>query len=401
MNKTPSSNRTTVGIFGNTNSGKSSLFNGITNTDISIISNVKGTTTDPVIKLMELIPAGPITLIDTAGLNDETILGDARVKKTLKSLNRIDYGIYVIDINNFNEEEAKDFEKFKINFTNKKVPFTLIFNKTDLCNDEVLKGYKKQYKDAYFISSINKSQLDDFKTYLANELIKYQKEEISLLGGLVEPYSNVLLVAPQDSEAPKGRLILPQAQLIRDCLDNKILCTVCTLENLEETIDNCKSIALCVTDSQAFKEVEEILPKDIPLTSFSILFARQKGNIDTLIEGIEKISLLKDGDKILMAEVCTHNISHEDIGRVKIPKALQNKTGKKLEFVYATGRDYPENLNEYALVVHCGGCMITPKEMNNRINFSVVQGVPITNYGTLLAYCIGILDRSIKPLKNK
>ncbi len=399
MNKTPSSNRTTIGIFGNTNSGKSSIFNGLTNTDISIVSNIKGTTTDPVIKLMELIPAGPITLIDTAGLNDETILGDERVKKTLKSLNRIDYGIYVIDSCNFNEKEQKDFEKFKINFTKKNIPYTLVFNKIDLCEENTLKNLKNQFSNSYFISCNSQEKVDDFKKFLANEILKFQKEEVSLLKGLVPEFSNILLVAPQDSEAPKGRLILPQAQLIRDCLDNNLLCSVCTLDTLKETIENSKEISLCVTDSQAFKEVESILPSEIPLTSFSILFARQKGDIDALINGIKKIKDLQDGDKILMAEVCTHNISHEDIGRVKIPKALKNKTGKNLEFIYATGRDYPENLEQFALVVHCGGCMITPKEMNNRISFSQEKGVPITNYGTLLAYCKGILDRAVEPVK--
>ncbi len=399
MNKTPSSNRTTVGIFGNTNSGKSSLFNGITNTDISIVSDINGTTTDPVIKLMELIPAGPITLIDTAGLNDTTILGNERVKKTLKSLNRIDYGIYVIDLSTYSEKETKDFEDFKKRFDEKKIPYTLVFNKVDLLESDLLEKTKKDFLNAYFITCKSSKEIDEFKKYLADELVKNQNIEKSLLKDLLPKNSNVILVAPQDSEAPKGRLILPQAQIIRDCLDNDILCSVCTVETLQQTINNSKKIDLCITDSQAFKEVETILDDNIPLTSFSILFARQKGDINILVQGVEQINNLKDGDKILMAEVCTHNISHEDIGRVKIPNALKKKTGKNLEFVYSTGRDYPNDLADYSLVVHCGGCMITPKEMNNRISLSIENGVPITNYGTLLAFCNGILEKSIAIIK--
>lgn len=396
MNNTPQSNRTHIGIFGETNSGKSSLFNAITNTNISIVSDVKGTTTDPVTKAMELIPYGPVVFIDTAGLNDNTELGLARIDKTLKSLNRINYAIYVADINLF---DLSQYESMQQSFNKKNINHILVFSKIDIATNKVIENYKSKYKNAIFLNTNNKNDIENLRTVLVNNLQKSVVEEPSLLEGILDIGNHIVMVAPIDSEAPKGRLILPQTQLIRSSLDNGITCSVCTVDTLQSTIDICKRIDLVVTDSQVFGEVDSIVCTDIPLTSFSILMARQKADIDILIDGTNKISNLQNGDKILISEVCTHNISHEDIGRVKIPKLLKQKTGKDLIFDFVVGRDYPDNIGDYSLIVHCGGCMITRKEMENRLDISIENNVPIANYGTVLAYCNGILERSIEILK--
>lgn len=397
MNNTPQSNRTHIGIFGETNSGKSSLFNAITNTNISIVSDIKGTTTDPVTKAMELIPYGPVVFIDTAGLNDNTELGLARIDKTLKSLNRINYAIYVVDINAF---DISQYEYMQQLFKNKNINHILVFSKIDIATNEVIENYKNKYKNAIFLNTNNKNDIENLRTLLVKNLEKSVVEEPSLLEGLLDKGSHVIMVTPIDSEAPKGRLILPQTQLIRAALDNGITCSVCTVETLQNAIDICKRIDLVVTDSQVFGEVNSILGDNIPLTSFSILMARQKADIDILIDGTNKICNLQDGDKILISEVCTHNISHEDIGRVKIPKLLKQKTGKDLIFDFVVGRDYPDNITDYALIVHCGGCMVTTKEMQNRLDLAIDNGVPIANYGTVLAYCNGILERSIQIINK-
>lgn len=391
MNTTPQGNRTHIGIFGETNAGKSSLFNAITNTDISIISDVEGTTTDPVKKAMELLPFGPIMLIDTAGINDTSKLGNERVGKTLEVLSKIDYALYVADVSNFNkthyENTIAKFDKYKISHA-------LIFTKCDL--NANLKQLQKKYNDAFFINTNDEKHIEKIKNFLCDELGKKIGKEKLLIADLIPKYSQLILVAPQDSEAPKGRLILPQAQLIRECLDNDILCSVCTLETLQKTIESLKKVDLVVTDSQVFKEVDKILPSYIKLTSFSILYANQKGEIDHLKKGLDVIRNLKENDKILMAEVCTHNVSHEDIGRYKIPKMLKAKTNKNLNFEYVTGKDFDINLLKHSLIIHCGGCMITRKDMTNRIQLSYEKDIPITNYGMLIAYCTGILERSLE-----
>ncbi len=391
MNTTPQGNRTHIGIFGETNAGKSSLFNAITNTDISIISDVEGTTTDPVKKAMELLPFGPIMLIDTAGINDTSKLGNERVGKTLEVLSKIDYALYVADVSNFNkthyENTIAKFDKYKISHA-------LIFTKCDL--NANLKQLQKKYNDAFFINTNDEKHIEKIKNFLCDELGKKIGKEKLLIADLIPKYSQLILVAPQDSEAPKGRLILPQAQLIRECLDNDILCSVCTLETLQKTIESLKKVDLVVTDSQVFKEVDKILPSYIKLTSFSILYANQKGEIDHLKKGLDVIRNLKENDKILMAEVCTHNVSHEDIGRYKIPKMLKAKTNKNLNFEYVTGKDFDINLSKHSLIIHCGGCMITRKDMTNRIQLSYEKDIPITNYGMLIAYCTGILERSLE-----
>lgn len=366
MNNTPQSNRLHVGIFGKTNVGKSTLFNSITETDTAIVSDIPGTTTDPVQKAMELVPFGPIVLIDTAGLNDDTSLGRKRTEKTDKLLKRVDFAIYVIEAGDENKNEYEEFAKMGI-------PHLKV----------VTKGHTKP-------------DIEALKNSLSHELCKIKKDSETLLGDLLAPGSTVLMVVPLDSEAPKGRLILPQAQLIRDCLDNSFMAYVSTEKELETALANIKKVDLVVTDSQIFGPVSEKVPENILLTSFSILMARQKGGIETLLKGLDIINRLKDHDKILVSEVCTHNHTHEDIGRVKIPAALRKLTGKKLDFDFTAGRDYPEDLSRYALIIHCGACMITPREMKNRILAANKAKVPITNYGLFLAFASGILKRSIE-----
>ncbi len=395
MQNTPNGFRINVGIFGETNVGKSSLFNAITKTDIAIVSDISGTTTDPVKKAMELIPFGPIVLIDTAGLGDNSALGSERIKKTYKSLMEIDYAIYLTDINNF---DLAMYESTVSSFKEKKVKHLLVFTKIDLAEDKKINKLKEQYTEALFINNNIEEDVEKLRVRLVDELSKVKKHTTSFLADILEEQSKVVLVCPIDSEAPKGRLILPQAQIIRDCLDNNFLCNVCTFNTIEKTLEINKDVDLVITDSQLFKEVNEFLPDNIPLTSFSILMARQKAGFDSFIEGTQKIANLKDGAKILMAEVCTHNISHEDIGRVKIPNLLKNKIGENVKFDFAVGKDYPENIADYDLIIHCGGCMINGKEMQNRVDIAMKEGVPIANYGTVIAYCNGILEKAIKPI---
>ena len=367
--KTPQNNRLHVGIFGETNAGKSSLFNALTEADNSIVSDIPGTTTDFVQKAMELTPFGPIVLIDTAGLGDETALGQKRMEKTYKLLDRIDFAIYVVDGSDMRAEFAAQLDK-------RQIPH-MVVAKTET--------------------------VTKVKQTLICHLSKIKKDLETLLGGLLPPGATVLMVTPIDSAAPKGRLILPQSQLIRDCLDNGFISCVVTEKELPQALQNLKKIDLAVTDSQVFGLVNQLLPPDIMLTSFSILMARQKGNIETLLDGLKAVSRLKDTDKILISEVCTHNRTHEDIGRVKIPAALGKITGRTLSFDFTTGHDFPEisELSQYALIIHCGACMITPREMKSRIATAQEADVPITNYGLFLAHASGILDRSIEILDRR
>lgn len=397
MNNTPNSNRKHIGIFGKTNAGKSSLLNAILEQDISIVSDIKGTTTDSVTKAMELIPFGPVLFIDTAGLDDETALGSLRVNKALNELKRTDFILYLVDAselnsttinNNFYKEKQKMFKKYNI-------PHLLIINKIDLLDSISVKILKETYPEAVFVSTKDRDTILDFKSKLIEHL-SLTEEDPSLIKDLVPYNGTVLMVVPIDSEAPKGRIILPQVQLIRECLDCGVKSYVVRDTELESALDDLKHIDLIVTDSQAFKEVDSIVKGRFPLTGFSILFARQKGDLKTLINGAHAIENLKDGSRILIAETCTHNTSHEDIGRVKIPNLLMKKTGKKLEFDFKMGRDFPDDLLPYDLVIHCGACMINRKNMQNRIDEVLEKDVPITNYGIVLAYLTGILDKATK-----
>lgn len=398
MQNTPLAFRTHVSIFGNTNAGKSSLFNKLIGEDLMIVSDTHGTTTDPVTKAMELLPYGPIALCDTAGLGDTTLLGKTREKKTENILKRTDFAIYAADSSNFNKsayETAKEmFSKFKI-------PHILVFTKSDIGND-----YKAEYPDAVSVCVTDDKTIKNLKAVLLKKLGEFCKNDSdTMLGNLLPKGSLIVHVIPIDSETPKGRLILPQVQLLRDCLDCNMKSIIVKPDDLPDIIsDYGKRIDLVVTDSQIFGKVSELVPKDLKLTSYSMLMANMKGDLSLLAGGVRAIKNLKDGSRILMAEACTHNSSHEDIGRVKIPNLLKKKTGKELIFDHYAHHDFPDNLSQYDLIIHCGGCMINAKSMQNRIDFAASNNVPITNYGITLAYLNGILDRAYEifsALKKK
>lgn len=395
MNSTPNSNRKHIGIYGNTNSGKSSLMNAILGQDISLVSNIEGTTTDPVQKAMELIPFGPVLLIDTAGLEDKTELGFKRIKKSYEFLKRVDFSLYVIDAKN---PDLDTYKVWKREATKYNVEHIVVINKIDTVSDEEIDNLVKNFNDYVLVSTKDKYGIDNLKNKIINNL-ENGEEEKPIVGDLLEYGSKVVLVVPIDSEAPKGRIILPQVQVIRDCLDHGIKTYVVRDTELEEAIKDLKDIDLVITDSQAFKDVDTILPKDLKLTSFSILFARQKGELDDFLEGTKKLDTLKPNDKILICESCTHNISHEDIGRVKIPNMLRKIAGGDLNIDYMVGYDFKENLEDYDLVIHCGACMVNRKSVLNKINLCKEKNIPITNYGMVIAYFTGILERSVEIFK--
>ncbi|MDR5658471.1 [FeFe] hydrogenase H-cluster maturation GTPase HydF [Serpentinicella sp. ANB-PHB4] len=395
MNSTPNANRVHIAIYGKTNSGKSSLLNAIIGQDISIVSDVKGTTTDPVFKNMELIPFGPVVFIDTAGLDDESNLGTLRVEKSLKILQRTDFAIYVLDIQDTDlkayHETIQDFKKYNI-------PYMTVFNKMDTVTHEAIEKKKEAFDDAIFVSALK----DKNVLYLKDHLIKKLQQgeaDPPIVGDLIPYNGTVVMVVPIDSEAPKGRIILPQVQLIRDCLDHGIKSYVVRDTELEGALKDIKNIDLVVTDSQAFKKVNEIVPSDIKLTSFSILFARYKGDLDVFVDGIKKIKSLDASSRILISESCTHNHSHEDIGRVKIPMLLNKHIGKELNYDFKMGHDFPKDLSNYDYIIHCGSCMVNKKTMMTRLSLCKEKNIPITNYGVLLADLTGILSRSIEIFK--
>lgn len=395
MQGTPRANRPHIAIYGNRNAGKSSLLNAIVGQEISLVSKVKGTTTDPVTKTMELIPFGPVVFIDTAGLDDYGELGDLRVERSKKILQRTDFAIYTHDINQVDEEAFNHFTK---EFKRFNIPYMIVFNKIDEVDDVKLAMYKDLYPNAQFVSALNETNVLELKDELIKRLEDGQEEE-TLIGDLVPYNGTVVLVVPIDSEAPKGRIILPQVQIIRDALDHGIKCHVVRDTELAEALKELKKVDLVITDSQAFKEVNEIVPDDIPLTSFSIVFARHKGDLWSFEKGIKAIESLKPGSKVLISESCTHNHSHEDIGRVKIPKLLNNKLGFELEYHFKMGHDFPNDIKDFEMVIHCGSCMINKKTMLNRITMCDEIGVPITNYGIVLAYINNILDASLEMFR--
>ena len=393
MEKTPLAFRTHVSIFGNTNAGKSSLFNKLIGQDMVIVSPEKGTTTDPVTKAMELLPYGPIALTDTAGLSDYSNIGEKRMAKTEKTLEKTDFAIYAAAADDFDTAAYEDMKK---QFDKKHIPYLLVFTKSDLGTGDL----SVKYPEAVFISVNDDASIDNLRSVLLEKLSQIKSEDATMIGNLLPEGSTIIMVVPIDSEAPKGRIILPQVQFLRDCLDHGMKTIVVRDTELEETLKEQKKVDLVVTDSQAFKFVSQVVPENIPLTSFSMMMASIKGDLKKLIAGIDAIKNLKDGSKILMAEACTHNSSHEDIGRVKIPKLLQKFTGKRLEFEYYVHQDFPKDLSVYDLVIHCGGCMINSRSMNNRIEFCEENNVPITNYGVVLAYVNGILDRSTEIFRK-
>lgn len=395
MNTTPNANRKHIGIYGNTNSGKSSLMNKILGQDISLVSNLEGTTTDPVQKAMEFIPFGPILLIDTAGLEDKSQLGEIRVRKSLDYLKRLDFAIYVVDGKNL---DIDTYKKWKREANKYNIKHMVVVNKLDRLSEDEIHNINNIFDNPLFISAIKNENLDKLKEELITNL-EQDEEDKPIVGDLLSYGSTVILVVPIDSEAPKGRIILPQVQVIRDCLDHGIKTYVVRDTELEEALKEIKNVDLVITDSQAFKEVDKIVPKNINLTSFSILFARQKGELSDFLDGAKKLKDLKPGDNILICESCTHNISHEDIGRVKIPRMLNKIAGGDLNLEYKVGYDFNEDVEKYDMVIHCGACMVNRKSVVNKINLCKEKNIPITNYGLVIAYFTGILDRSVEIFK--
>lgn len=396
MNSTPNSNRPHIVFYGKTNAGKSSLMNKILGQDFALVSNKPGTTTDQIQKAMELIPYGPVLFIDTAGLFDTTEIGELRVNRTLDILKSTDLGIYVTD---GTKDELDKYVEWRKHFKKYNINHILVINKIDQLQQDYLLKLKSKYKEGFFTSTIKEEGITELKTGILNHLME-QDEELPIVGDLIKYNGNVVMVVPIDSEAPKGRIILPQVQCIRDCLDNGIKTYILRDTELKEGLKNLKNIDLVITDSQAFKVVDKIVPKEIKLTSFSILFARHKGDLNTFVEGVKNVEKLKPGSKILISECCTHNVSHEDIGRAKIPKLLNNYIGADLDYEFMVGLDFPSDIEKYDLIIHCGGCMVNRKTVINRVNYCKEKGIPITNYGVILAYLTGILTRSIEIFKN-
>lgn len=393
--KTLKSMRLHIGIFGKTNTGKSSLLNRITNQEVSIVSDIAGTTTDVVEKSMELLPVGPVNFLDTAGINDTTALSAERIEKTMKIINRTDIGVIVCDYNG-----VDNYEKDLINkFNELNIPFIIIVNKSDIREIDPKKSEELKTLCANIITTSavsDENLVFKFKETLVKLLPDDFVNSPKIVGDLVSPKSTVILVIPIDKEAPKGRIILPQVQALRDLLDSNCLSLVVKETELQDALDSLKTPpALVVTDSQAFKQVAEIVPENIPLTSFSILFARLKGDLEAFANGAKAIENLQNGDRVLILESCTHHAIDDDIGRVKIPNLLRKKTGKNLIIDNISGHDFPD-ISQYKLVIHCGACMTNRKEVLSKILIAGKQNVPITNYGICISYCLGILPRAMK-----
>lgn len=387
LNTTPSSERIHIGFFGRTNAGKSSLMNAITHQQISLVSEIKGTTTDPVKKAMELLPLGPVLLIDTPGLDDNSQLGELREHRTRQILSQIHMAVIVVDaLEGFTEIETQLEEQLK----QAQIPYLVVYNKKDLLKED------DEQTHGICVSAVTGENIELLKEKIAD--LKIKREEKRLVADLLETGDHVLLVISIDKAAPKGRLILPQQQTIRDILDAGCTLSICQVENIKETLELLKKPPkLVITDSQVFSQVKELVSEDIMLTSFSILFARYKGDLESTVKGAYQIEELKDGDKILISEGCTHHKQCGDIGTEKLPKWILKYTGKNLIFEFTSGGDFPENLEEYKLIIHCGACMLNEKQMQARMKQAKESGILMTNYGITIAYLNGILKRSLKP----
>lgn len=402
LNNTPNADRVHIGIFGRRNAGKSSVINAVTGQNLAIVSDVLGTTTDPVYKAMEILPLGPVVLIDTPGLDDVGELGELRVQKAFQVLNKTDIALLILDVNSgFSKEEEKLLELVKA----KNIPFVAVLNKTDIAKEDKIKEFEKLLKDKYNIENVvsvsaeKKDGIFELKEKIAS--LNTEKEKSPIISDLVCPGETAVLVVPIDESAPKGRLILPQQQTIRDLLDNNAMAAVTQVTTLAKTLESFKEPPkIVVTDSQAFKEVAKIVPENVPLTSFSILFARHKGELSTLVNGVKAMDNLKDGDTVLISEGCTHHRQCNDIGSVKIPNAVRKYTGKNLNFEFTSGGEFPLDLSKYSLIIHCGGCMLNEREMKYRIACANDAGIPMVNYGVLLAQVNGILKRSLEPVEK-
>lgn len=386
MNNTPSGERVHIGFFGRRNAGKSSVVNAVTGQDLAVVSDVKGTTTDPVSKAMELLPLGPVMIIDTPGFDDEGMLGELRVKKTRQVLNKTDIAVLVVDAS----EGQKDCDRQLVQlFKDKEIPYIIVYNKTDL-----LEQVPQNDEHTVYVSALRGRGIFELKEQMAR--LKQTGSERKLISDKLNPGDFVVLVVPIDKAAPKGRLILPQQQTIRDILDAGAVSIVVKETELAQTLQNLGTKpALVITDSQVFSSVSKIVPSDIPLTSFSILMARYKGLLDDAVRGAAAVETLKDGDTVLIAEGCTHHRQCDDIGTVKIPNWIRRYTGKDITIKTCSGTEFPDDLSPYAMVIHCGGCMLNEREVRYRTKCAVDQGIPITNYGTLIAYLNGILQQSV------
>ena len=398
MNQTPASERVHISFFGKRNAGKSSVINAVTGQDLAIVSSVMGTTTDPVYKTMELLPLGPVMVIDTPGIDDEGELGALRVRKSYQVLNKTDIAILVIDSTaGKGEEELELIHRFH----KKGIPYLIVYNKIDLLSTEKIKDLAMSVRAGeVLVSASDGMNIQELKEKIAS-LKPEDTHKYPLIQDLIEPLDLVILVVPIDKAAPKGRLILPQQQTIRDILERGALSLVVRDTELKSTLDHFLAQGVCpklvVTDSQAFARVSKAVPENITLTSFSILFSRYKGELETQLKGIAALSSIEDGDRILIAEGCTHHRQCGDIGTCKIPEWIRNYTGKKPVFEFTSGTEFPDDVSSYKMVVHCGGCMLNEREMKYRIACCQDQGVPITNYGILIAQVTGILKRSLGP----
>ena len=388
LNETPSANRVHIGFFGRRNAGKSSLVNAVTGQDSAVVSDVAGTTTDPVYKAMELLPLGPVMIIDTAGFDDEGELGELRIRKTRQVLNKTDVAVLVVS----SDEGLKQCDEELLElFRKKEIPYIIAFNKADLCREQKAGG-----DDRMYVSAVTGEGIHELKERIGR-LADTEDYKLKIVGDLLKAGDIAVLVVPIDSAAPKGRLILPQQQTIRDILEADAVSVVVKENGLKEALEKLeKKPAMVITDSQAFEQVARYTPEDVPLTSFSILMARYKGFLDTAVIGAKAIDRLKDGDTVLISEGCTHHRQCDDIGTVKLPKWLKKHTGKDLVIKTSSGTGFPDDLSEYSLIIHCGGCMLNEREVKYRMKCAVDAGVPFTNYGTAIAFMHGILRRSIE-----
>lgn len=404
MNETPSADRVHIGIFGRRNAGKSSIINAITGQSLAIVSEVKGTTTDPVSKAMELLPLGPVVMIDTPGLDDEGELGEKRIQKSYQVLNKTDIAVLVVDgpfcVSDRKEEEIKAVEiKLLERFADKKIPYVVAVNKSELLTEEQKKKITALFsveKNLLFVSAKEMDHIHDLKEQIAAS-VPSEDMTLKIAGDLLETGDIAVLVVPIDSAAPKGRLILPQQQVIRDCLEAGAIPVVTRETELPQALESLsKKPKVVITDSQAFERVSKDTPKDIYLTSFSILFSRYKGDLKQQVRGAKALKNLKDNDTVLISEGCTHHRQCDDIGTVKMPRWISDYTKKNLNFEFTSGTEFPEDLSKYAVIVHCGGCTLNQREMKYRLKCAADQGIPMTNYGVAIADMHGILDRSLE-----
>ena len=396
LNATPSSERVHIGIFGKRNAGKSSLINAITGQNLAIVSEAKGTTTDPVYKAMELLPLGPVMIIDTPGIDDEGVLGSLRIQKAYQVLNKTDIALVIIDA--AVGPSAEDLRLIK-RINSKKIPLLIVINKCETINEDKKTAYQALLPNGklLFVSAEQQLNIFELKEAIA-QTVPADENKAQIVADLLLPSDFVVLVVPIDSAAPKGRLILPQQQTIRDILEADAAAIVVKENELTNTLQNLgKRPKLVITDSQVFKKVAAETPADILLTSFSILFARYKGNLQTAVQGVTALENLEDGDKILVGEGCTHHRQCDDIGTVKLPRWIKEYTGKNPEFIFTSGTEFPLDLSPYKMIIHCGACMLNEREMQYRIKCAADQNIPFTNYGITIAYINGILKRTVEP----